>query len=237
MANVTITTMAAATVPLAGSESMEMSQLSGSVLKTGTTLSAVASDQSLNDSAVGFGTAGFAVGDRVNVVGFANGVNNLYTGQIATLTTGKMTFATGSGIINESAGATVTITKWTTKRASVKDVGAGSNTSYVAAGSITSASGTLTLDLSKNSNFYTTLHENVTTLTLSNLQSGKANFFTLMVEQNGTGGYTVALPASWKHPSGTAYVASSAAGAIDLVQGITYDGGTTWLITYARAYA
>lgn len=232
--------MAAATSPLAGSELMEVSQLSATVKITATTLSAVASDNSYNDSGLGFGTAGFQVGDRVKVEGFTgNTANNILTGLITSVTTGKMIIGGTDGdvIVNDAAGESVTITKWTTKRSSVKEVGAGSNTSYVAFKDVTSASGTLTLDLAGDSNFTTTLHEDVTTLTLSNLVSGKANFFTLRVKQNGTGGWDITSPASFKYPGATAYAATSTAAAIDLIQGITYDNGTTWLITFAKAYA
>lgn len=239
MANTTISTLAAATAPLAGSELMEVSQLSATVTITATTLSAVASDNSYNDSANGFGTAGFLVGDRVKVAGFTgNTANNIITGVITVLTAAKMTIggADGNVIVDDAAGESVTITKWTTKRSSVKDVGAGSNTSYVAFKDISSVSHVLTLDLSKDSNFTTTLTEDITTVTISNPQTGKANFFTMLVQQDGTGGRTWTNPASWKFATGTVYSPTSAAGSIDLIQGISYDDGTTWLITFATGY-
>lgn len=239
MSNVTISTMAAATAPLAGTELMECSQLSGTVKIVATTLSALASDQSYNDSALGFGAAGFSVGDRVNVVGFSTsgGVNNLLTCQITALTNGKMTTDQTAILVNESAGSSITITKWTTKRTNVKDVGAGSNTAYVSKTSVSSASHVLTLDLAQNSTYETTLTENITTLTINNiLASPKANFFTLKMKQDGTGGWTFAYPSSFKFPGAVAYVMSAAAGAVDILQGITYDGGTTWYITYAQAF-
>lgn len=240
--NVTISTMAAAVSPLAGSELMEMSQLSATVLITAATLSAINSDNSYNDSGSGFVTAGFAVGDRVNVAGFTGNVaNNILTGAITALTAAKMTIggADGNVIVDDAAGETVTITKWTTKRASVKEVGAGSNTSYVAAHTISSASNVLTLDLAADSNFVTTLTENITTLTMVNIQAGsnRANFFTLRVKQDGTGGRTFSNPASWKFPGASAYIPTAGANAIDLIQGITYDAGTTWLITFAKDYS
>lgn len=240
MSNVTISTMAGATVPLAGSELMEMSQLSGTVLITASTLSALNSDNSYNDSGSGFLTAGFAVGDRVKVAGFTgNTANNILTGVITILTAAKMTIggADGNVIVDDAAGESVTITKWTTKRASVKDVGAGSNTSFVAAKAISSVSNVLTMDLGEDSNFTTTLTENVITLTMTNITgSPKASFFTLKVKQDGTGGRTWANPASWKFPNGVGYSVSSGANDVDILQGITYDGGTTWYVTYANSF-
>lgn len=234
--------MAAAVVPLAGTELMEMSQLSATVTKTATTISAINSDNSYNDSGSGFVAAGFVVGQRIKVTGFSTsgGVNNILTGVLTAVTAAKLTLAgtDGNVIVDEAAGASITITKWETKHATVKDVGAGSNTSFQAFGSPASASHVLTLDLSKSSNFSTVLTENVTTVTLSNLTAGaaNANFFTLLVKQNGTGGWTFANPASWKFPAAASYTASSSAGAVDLIQGVTYDQGTTWLITYAKGF-
>jgi hypothetical protein len=242
MSNITISTLSAASLPLDGTELMEMSQLSSSVTITTTTISALASDNSYNDSALGFGTAGFHVGDRVKVTGFtSHTVNNLLTGVITVLTNGKMTLGGTDGdvIVDESAGSSITITKWTTKRATAKDVGAGSDTSYVKKKSISSSSGTLTMDLSAGSTFETTLTENITTFTTTGVQSNTsyASFFTLKVKQDATGGRTFANPSSWKFPGGVGYVPSSAANAIDILQGISYDQGTTWLITYASTYS
>lgn len=238
MANTTISTMAAGTVPLAGTELMEISQLSATVTMTAVTLSAAAADNSISDSALGFGAAGFAVGDRVKITGFGTSANNSITRAITIATAGKLTFGgtDGDSIVDEAASHSVTITKWTTKRVTVKDVGAGSDTSYVASGSIASASGVLVADLSAHSNFTTTLTEDVTTVTVSNLQSGKANFFTMQIKQDGTGGWTWANPASWKFPGGVAYAPTPGPAAVDLIQGVTYDAGTTWLITYAKTY-
>lgn len=102
-----------------GDELFEVSQLSTTVTITGTTLSAQASDNSFNDSATGFLTAGFTVGDRVKVVGFTGNVaNNIVVGSITALTSGKMTIGGTDGdvIVDDAAGESVTIAKWTSKR-------------------------------------------------------------------------------------------------------------------------
>lgn len=110
-----------AAVRLSGSEQMEVTQRSASVTLTASTISALSSDHSYNDSASGFVTAGFAVGDTVVVGGFATAANNLNSGTITILAAGKMTIggADGAGITTQSAGSSVTITKWTTARATL----------------------------------------------------------------------------------------------------------------------
>jgi len=127
MAGKRITDLAAATA-LTGVEMVEISQLSDSVTITATTISAAASDNSFNDSATGFVTAGFAVGDRVGVAGFTGDVaNNLVVGIITALTAGKMTIGGTDGdvIVDEAAGDSVTIAKWESRRALSADLGGG----------------------------------------------------------------------------------------------------------------
>lgn len=124
MAAKTISELAAAD-PLAGTELIEVSQLSATVTITATTLSAAASDNSYNDSGGGFVAAGFAVGDRVKVAGFTGDVaNNILSGVITALTTGKMTIggADGDVIVDDAAGESVTITKWVSVRATSDDL-------------------------------------------------------------------------------------------------------------------
>lgn len=128
MAGERITDLAAATLPLDGSELVEISQLSATVKITGTTISALASDNSFNDSGAGFITAGFAVADRVNVVGFTgNVVNNIRVGTITALAAGKMTIGGTDGdvIVDDAAGESVTIAKWTSRRVESSELGLG----------------------------------------------------------------------------------------------------------------
>lgn len=130
----TITDLAAAST-LIGDELLEVSQLSTSVTITATTLSAQASDNSYNDSGSGFIAAGFAVNDRVKVVGFTGNVaNNILVGVVTALTAGKMTIGgtDGNVIVDDAAGESVTISKWTSKRALLSDIGigAGGSSSY-----------------------------------------------------------------------------------------------------------
>lgn len=109
---------------LDGNELLEISQLSAAVRIAATTISAAATDNSFNDSANGFVSAGFAVGDRVNVIGFTTSGNNLLVGTITALTASKMTIGgtDGDTIADEAAGDSVVIAKWTSRRASTQDV-------------------------------------------------------------------------------------------------------------------
>lgn len=124
MAQKRITDLDAASA-LTGDELIELSQLSDTVTITATTISAAASDNSFNDSANGFVTAGFQIGDRVNVVGFTGNVaNNLYVGILTAVAAGKLTLGGTDGdvIVDDAAGESVTITKWTSRRASAQDI-------------------------------------------------------------------------------------------------------------------
>ena len=92
-----------------------------------------------------------------------------------------------------------------------------------------SSSGTLILDISNSNVFEVTLTENVSTLTISNpATSGKACSFTLILKQDGTGGWTFAFPASVKWSGGTAPALTTTASAIDLLTFVTTDAGTVW---------
>lgn len=117
---------------LIGDELVEISQVSTTVVRSSTTISAQASDNSFNDSGAGFVSAGFAVGDRVRVTGFTGNVaNNILAGRITALTTTKMTIGGTDGdvIVDDAAGETVVIAKWTTRRALLSEIGIGSGTS------------------------------------------------------------------------------------------------------------
>jgi hypothetical protein len=116
-------------LPLAGTidgdELLEISQLSSTVTITATTISAAASDNSFNDSGSGFVTAGFAVGDRVRVSGFTGSLaNNILAATITALTAAKMTIGgvDGDVIVDDAAGESVSITKWTSRRLSIADL-------------------------------------------------------------------------------------------------------------------
>lgn len=99
---------------ITGDALVEVSQLSPTVQVTGTTISAAAADNSLNGS--GFVAAGFQPGDRVQVSGFATSGNNMVVGVIVSVTSAKIVIGGGPTLVNEAAGASVTIAKWTSRR-------------------------------------------------------------------------------------------------------------------------
>lgn len=113
---------------LLGDELVEVSQVSTTIRRVAATISAQNSDNSYNDSAAGFLTAGFAVGDRVRVTGFTGNVaNNIFAARITAITASKMTIGGDDGnvIVDDAAGETVTIAKWTSRRALLSDIGIG----------------------------------------------------------------------------------------------------------------
>lgn len=99
------------------------------------------------------------------------------------------------------------------------------------ANTVSSSSGTLTLDITTGNHFYTTLTEDVTTLTLSNPSpTGNKCAVVLEVTQDSTA-RTITFPASVKWANGTAPTISTASGAIDEIVLTTRDAGSTWLAT------
>src|SRR5687768_12083814 len=109
---------------LTGAEAVAISVLSTTVTVTAATISAVASDNSYNDSGNGFLAAGFAVGNRVKVTGFTGTVaNNIYSGVVTAATASKLTIGGTDGdvIVDDAAGESVTITKWESRRTTISD--------------------------------------------------------------------------------------------------------------------
>lgn len=103
---------------LNGSEIVEVSQLSGIVTMTATTISVDSGAVTMNDANLGFVAAGFASGDRVLIGGFLNSSNNLFSTHLITVAPGVITpsLPVGEVLVTEAAGRSITITKWTSKR-------------------------------------------------------------------------------------------------------------------------
>ena len=134
MAQKRITDLDAATA-LTGAELIEVSQLSTGVKIAAATISAAAADNSLNDSANGFVTAGFSAGDRVKVEGFATGANNPFVATVATVGAGKLTLTLpeDGALVDEAAGPNVKVTKWTSARVSAGSLAGSAKESFVIA--------------------------------------------------------------------------------------------------------
>jgi len=91
------------------------------------------------------------------------------------------------------------------------------------------SSNVLTLNVENGNHFAVSLDANVTTLTLSNpTASGDLCAITVWLKQDGTGGRTVAWPASIKWAGGTAPTVTSTANRTDIFVFMTKDGGTSW---------
>lgn len=94
---------------------------------------------------------------------------------------------------------------------------------------LTNSSGTVTVDCSLGRNFTLLLTANVTTLTFTNLAgAGFATEVEIEVKQDGSGSWTLALPAAFKALGGSDTAVASAAGAVTVISAKTFDNGTTW---------
>lgn len=102
---------------------------------------------------------------------------------------------------------------------------------------VTSSSNAIACNIALGNSVTHTLTEN-TTVTLS-AATASDDFCQVVfrIQQDGAGGaYTIAFTdAIWG--GGTAYVASTGNGAVDIVILKTWDGGTTWYGDYVKAYA
>lgn len=110
---------------LAGTELVEVSKLSATVTKTATTISADSTDNSYNDSANGFVTAGFTTGKTIKVSGFTGNVaNNITSGVVTSVAAGKIIVGGTDGdvIVTDAAGESVTITQWDSMRSTAQDI-------------------------------------------------------------------------------------------------------------------
>lgn len=92
-----------------------------------------------------------------------------------------------------------------------------------------SASGALTLDCSAAQNFTVTLTENITSVVLTGLEgAGFVTEIEVEFKQDGTGGFTVELPAEFKALGGSDTAVASAANAVTVLSAKTFDNGATW---------
>src|SRR5690606_14414326 len=83
----------------------------------------------------------------------------------------------------------------------------------VAAQSLTSSAGVLTIDYTKGQDVYVTLTENITSIVVNNWPANSTGLLTITFIQDATGGRTVAWPASWLWPFGLDPTVQAEAGA------------------------
>lgn len=102
------------------------------------------------------------------------------------------------------------------------------NNSSEVSSTVSIVANAITLDLNSTTVFSVTLNANITTITLTNVQSaGRASSFVLVTTGDGSI-RSVTWPASFYWPGGTAPTLTSAAGKKDVFTFFTTDGGTTW---------
>lgn len=148
--------------------------------------------------------------------GPGSSVNN--TIAIADGTTGKVIKYTG---ITVDASNNVTFPDSELIRPKIKD--------YSEALATNAAAGaTPDIDLEDGNVHDVTLTANAT-FTFSNPLAASGVSFTLLLRQDGTGGWTTTFPASVDWAGGTAPTLTTTSGALDVLTFITVDGGTTWL--------
>ena len=94
------------------------------------------------------------------------------------------------------------------------------------------STGATTLDLSSSNFFNLTLTGNVT-FTFSNPPSGRAFNFTVVAKQDATGGRTITYPAASKYAGAVTPPATTNANAVDIWSVMTYDAGTTYIVSLA----
>lgn len=96
---------------------------------------------------------------------------------------------------------------------------------------LTNSAGTVDVDLDAGAkeNFTLLLAANVTTFNVTDLPGvGYVAEFEVEIKQNGTGGYTVTLPASFKATGGSDTAVALAANAVTVLSAKSFDNGTTW---------
>ena len=99
------------------------------------------------------------------------------------------------------------------------------------------SSGVVDIDCSLGDYFTLALTANVTSITFSNLPvSGNGASLMVQITQDSTP-RTVAWPASFKWAGGSAGSVSTGSGAIDVLAITTFDAGTAWRATLAKAFA
>lgn len=115
------------------------------------------------------------------------------------------------------------------------DIGGGSSSRNDV--SALATSGSVAIDYALGDYFTLALAGNVSGFTFSNLPgSGKGATLMIRITQDSTP-RTVAWPASFKWAGGSAGAVSTGSGAVDVLAITTFDNGTTWEATLAKAFA
>ncbi len=104
--------------------------------------------------------------------------------------------------------------------------------------SVSSVSGTLTVDFEIGQSFSTTLTENTTIALINPPAAPDEGELTLRITQDGAGGaFTITLPASVEIPGGVTYTMTVTNNARDKLTFSTIDAGTVYDLEFSQAYA
>jgi len=189
---------------LDGKELVEVSQLSSTVTLAASTISFAASDDSLNDSASGFITAGFTVGKSLNIAGSAS--NDMLSTVILSVTADKI--VVNAALTDEAAGAGMTLTQWDSKRTT-----SGTVSSELRATVDLVDAATVDVPADVANNFRLLLEGNRMLGNPSGMRDGQR--LTFRITQDTTGGRTLVYGSKYKFAGGVAPTLSTAGDAQD----------------------
>jgi hypothetical protein len=96
----------------------------------------------------------------------------------------------------------------------------------------TISSGVLTINLAVGRVFTVSLTQNITSIVFQNVPAVSAVNVQIIFTQDATGGRTVTFPSSFKWSGGTSLPVTTTANAIDVLNIMTVNGGTTWHTGY-----
>lgn len=214
---------------LTGAERLPLSRLSSTDVYTATTISAQASDNSINSSAAAL-PAWMTAGRRFKIAGFTGAPgNNADVVQISAspAPTASKVVITGVTLVDDAAGESVTVTAWESKSTTAAALRGNTVTA------LTISAGVVNIDCALGDYFTLALTADVTGMTFSNLPgAGFGASKMVLITQDATA-RTVAWPASFRW-EGAAPSVSTASGAVDVLAITTFDNGTKWDATLSK---
>jgi hypothetical protein len=156
----------------------------------------------------------------------------LLNGNITSPATGVIQFGTGAtsgtGAQIQSAGASFSANVVMANNAITRPILAGYTEHEVTSASTT---GSYTLDCGAANFWDLTLTGNITIAPTNIPPSTRMWAGTIVAKQDATGTRTITWPAGSKYPGGVAPPATTTANAIDIWSLMTYDGGTSWIVS------
>ena len=199
-----------------------------------------ANDNSLRIEAILRGALSVANSPSVSVDGTVYIVGSAPTGAFSTFDEDDLTIYYGGTWYAWAPVETLVVYigdtpyQWDGSWTDVSGGGGGSDRSTVSA---TATSGTVTVDYALGDYFTLGLTGNVTAWSFTNMPgSGKGASLMIRITQDSTP-RTVAWPASFRWAGGAVPTVSTASGAVDVLAITTFDNGTTWRATLAKAFA